>query len=129
MGGDIPTAKMAINMQLQMMRSEAGHATGLTGLQLLLVGFVRHLAHVDGHCCFDVCLSLFHPVMENLEELLRLVVAHHQFVEGVLQERGTFTLSPHLQQEEYRFAIMDCSGHNWTLYRPETISRINRGIR
>lgn len=79
---------------------------GLTGLQLLLVGFVRHLAHVDRHCGFDVCLSLFHPVMENLEELLRLVVTHHQFVEGVLQERGTLTLSPHLQQEEYTFAVM-----------------------
>lgn len=64
----------------------------LTVLQLLLVGLVRHLSNINRHCSFDVRLSFFHPVMKNLKELLRLVVAHHQFVERVLQESDrTFT--------------------------------------
>lgn len=66
---------------------------GLTALQLLLVGFVRHLANVNRHCSFDFCLSLFHPVMQNLEELLGFVVTHHQFVEGILQGKDRYDMS------------------------------------
>lgn len=42
----------------------------LTVLQLLLVGLVRHLAHIHRNCRFDVRLSFFHAVVKNLEELL-----------------------------------------------------------
>ena len=67
----------------------------LTVLHLLLVGFVRHLPDVHRHRSFDVRLGFFHPVVKNLEELLRLVVAHHQFVERVLQENNSeFSLTP-----------------------------------
>uniref|UniRef100_A0A3B5K160 Uncharacterized protein n=1 Tax=Takifugu rubripes TaxID=31033 RepID=A0A3B5K160_TAKRU len=62
--------KMTSNMLPCPLQPPAGPRTGLTGLQLLLVGFVRHLADVHRHCGFDVCLSLLHPVMKNLEELL-----------------------------------------------------------
>lgn len=53
-------------------------------LVFVLTRLVPDVTHVHRHCRLGLLLRLLHPVVQNFEELLRLLVTRHKVVKGFL---------------------------------------------